>query len=95
MVDQARDLALNGVALEVADGITQKLNGIFWSVRAMVSYVRQNPNCRCGRLMARWREAVVHVGGMPLCHPGGLPRRLRPSGAKPTLRRTLSDRPCP
>ena len=45
-VDRAKELARDGVCLELTDGITQQLDSIFLGVKSMVSHVRQNPNCR-------------------------------------------------
>ena len=45
-IARSKVLALDGVCLELADGITQQLDSIFLGVKSMVSHVRQNPNCR-------------------------------------------------
>ena len=45
-VDRAKELARDGVCLELSNGITQQLHSIFLGVKSMVSHVRQNPNCR-------------------------------------------------
>ena len=45
-VERHKELAYEGVCLELADGITQQLDAIFLGVKSMVSHVRQNPNCR-------------------------------------------------